>query len=112
MRGYWKTFLFLIVSALVYKYLNHWLPSGFNWFMTLLWCAILVGLGLTMSLTAKRNHRWLGKTILALIIMIVVIYKLNLINVDGFTRILSMVGLDGFFLDLLLVVCGWAFFLV
>lgn len=112
MKSYWKVFIGFIVAALLYKYLGVWLPQLGSTFYTLLWCVILIGLGLLMAPTRKKNNRWLGKTILAVLMMIVIIYKIQLVDVSGFTNILNMIGLSNGFLDILLVVCGWAFFQV
>lgn len=112
MKQYWKVAIAFILSAIVYKLLENWLPGNFAWVLTLLWCVILVGLGILMSPNQKRNSRWLGKVFLAILILIIVVYKMDWINVSGFTQILNNVGFSGGFLDLLLLFSGWAFFQV
>lgn len=112
MKHYWKSLLLLIVCALAYRFLISWVPAQSGWILTLLWSVILLLFGYFLSPDHKRNSRWLGKTIIALVVVFILGYRLNILSVGEFHQFLTTIGLTGGFLDLLLVYCGWAFFQV
>lgn len=112
MKNYWTALLALIASALIYQFVSRFLPNNLGWFVRFLWLVIMVIFGYYLSPTKKRNNRWFGKVVLAIVIVLIFGYQLNVIAAYEFRNILSMVGLTDRFLDLLLVYCGWAFFQV
>ena len=109
MKNYWKPLLVIIVSAILYRFVSPFLN---NFFINVLWIAILLTFGYFLSSDSKRNSRWLGKVIIAILIVFLVAFKLNIFVVSEFNDLLNFLGMKNMFLDLLLVYCGWAFFLV
>lgn len=112
MKQYWKALLGLIAMALIYHFIGQYMPASFAWFMTLLWCTILILFGYLMAPGKRRNNRWLGKTILTILILFIVLYKLDFAGTNTLVNLLSLVGLSHEFLNLLLIFSGWAFFQV
>ena len=112
MKNYWKSLLFLIVSALVYRFVVSFLPSSFNWVATLLWIAILWGFGYLLSPSHKKNSRWIGKVLISLIMVFLVGLRLDLFVIQEFNEMMQFLGLTRAFQDLLIVYCAWVFFQV
>lgn len=112
MKHYWKALFALIASALIYQLALRFVPTSFNWFLKLLWLVIMLIFGYVLAPSQKRNNRWLGKVVIAILVVFIVGYQLNLIAATEFRSLLAMVGLTDRFMDLLLIYCGWAFFQV
>lgn len=112
MKRYWVVLFVLALSAIVYQIFNRFLPGGFSNLLSILWMAILVYFGHSMSPKRTASSRWLGKVIIALLVIVIVAYKMNWLVLPSVNRVLNTIGLTGSFLDLLLIYCGWAFFQV
>lgn len=112
MKRYWTPLLMIVASGIVYKLLEGFVPSNLTWILTFLWLTICVMFGYFMSGHSKKNNRWLGKVILSIVIVLIYGYRLDVIAATEFRSMLNVVGLNGQFLDLILIYCGWAFFLV
>lgn len=112
MKRYWLTLAVIIASALLYRLLGTIMPNGFSWLLELVYCIILLVVGSFFVPQRKRNSRWFGKVVIALIVVFIIGIRLDFFAVKEFSKMLNLVGLNGAFLDLLLVYCGWAFFQV
>ena len=107
MKNTWKALLTIIISAIAYSFLTKIVPAKYDIWLT------FVRLVLCLVIShAKRNNRWVGKVVIAIVILFIFGIRLNVFVFDEFYNLLSLVGLTGFFLDILLVYCGWAFYLV
>ncbi|AMC92750.1 hypothetical protein AOC36_01730 [Erysipelothrix larvae] len=112
MKNYWSALLVIIASALVYHLLEKLIPGGFGWILTLVYCILLLVIGGFLLPGRKKNNRWFGKVVISLIVVFIMGIRLDIFGVYEFQRLLNLVGLNGVFLDLLLVYCGWAFYQV
>lgn len=112
MKKYWTALLSLIASAIIYHFAVSFLPSSFGWIIRLLWLVIMIMFGYFLSPHNRKSNRWFGKVVIAIVIVFIVAYQLDIIAATEFRRLLSYVGLTDRFLDLLLIYCGWAFFQV
>lgn len=110
MKRYWTALLTIIISAFVYKILAIYLPSRFGIILTIVWMAILLFLGYTLSPSRSKNSRWLGKVLISLLVIFIFTLRMNWINLPGLNQLFAQIGLTGKFLDLLLIFSGWAFF--
>ena len=112
MKHYWKALFALIASALIYQLALRFVPTSLTWFIKFLWLVIMLVFGYFLTPSQKRNNRWLGKVVLAICVVFIFGYQLNLIAASEFRNLLAVVGLTDRFMDLLLIYCGWAFFQV
>lgn len=105
--------IWAVISALVY-WLMGYLFGSFGFYtglITILWCVILFGFGMTLARGKRNNRTWVRKLIIALVVVLVMFSRLNLISLGGFNLILDRLYITRQITDLLLVYCGWAFFL-
>ncbi|QIK69317.1 hypothetical protein G7062_02970 [Erysipelothrix sp. HDW6C] len=112
MKRHWTALFVVIAAGIIYNLMERFVPVGWGWLLTFTWMVILLVLGYFLSPNSKRNNRWLGKVILSIIIVLIFGYRLDLFAATEFRSMLSLVGLTGNFLDLILIYCGWAFFQV
>ncbi len=105
-------FFWIVGSALAY-WLTGYLLSGFSIYTPLIeiiWVAILFGFGMTLSMH-KRNHRtWVKKLVIALVVLLIIFTRINLIPATGIHTLLSQFKITTSFIDLILIYCGWSFF--
>lgn len=112
MKRYWTALLAILVSALLYKLTLQFVPGNLKWLISFIRLSLMVGIGYFLSPTTKRNNRWLGKVVISIIVVLIFGMQLDIINTYEFKDILNLVGLNGVFLDIVLIYCGWAFFQV
>lgn len=112
MKNTWKALLTIIISAVAYSFLTKIVPAKYDIWLTFVRLVLCLVIGFSLSSHAKRNNRWVGKVVIAIVILFIFGIRLNVFVFDEFYNLLSLVGLTGFFLDILLVYCGWAFYLV
>ncbi|WP_159649047.1 hypothetical protein [Erysipelothrix aquatica] len=112
MKRHWTALLAIVASAIIYSLLLKFIPGTFTWFLTFIWMVMLLVIGHFMSPHSKANNRWLGKVIIAIIVVFIFGFQLNILQVPEFRQLLGTLGITGGFLDLLLLYCGWAFFQV
>lgn len=112
MKRYWTALLAILVSALLYKLTLQFVPGSLKWLIIFIRLSLMVGIGYFLSPTSKRNNRWLGKVVISIIVVLIFGMQLDIINAYEFKDILNLVGLNGVFLDIVLIYCGWAFFQV
>lgn len=112
MKQYWKSLFTIILSSLIYGLAEKFVPGNFSWFVDLLWILVLLVIGNSFSIKSKKNNRWLGKTVLTVLILFITGLRLNWFVVPQFNNTLVFLGLTGTFLDIILIYCGWAFFQV
>ena len=112
MKDTWKALLVIIVSAVVYKFLGELLPAKYDEFILFIKLVMCLVIGFSLSPKAKKNNRWVGKVIVSIVVLFIFGIRMNVFVFDEFYKVLNMVGLTGFFLDILLVYCGWVFYLV
>lgn len=112
MKRYWTALLAILVSAILFKLTRQFVPGNLGWLVTFIRLSLMLGIGYFLSPTSKKNNRWLGKVILSIIIVLIFGIQLEVLAVNEFREVLYLVGLNGVFLDILLIYCGWAFFQV
>lgn len=112
MKQSWKALLYIGLTALIYKFLMPLISSKYNWIHTLVWVAVLWGFGYLLSPSRKRNSRWVGKVVIALVMVFLVGIRLDLFVIQEFNNILNLIGLTRTFQDLLIIYCAWVFFQV
>ncbi len=112
MKNTWKALLFLIATAIIYRFANPLLGGSLRWLSSLLWIFILWGFGYLLSPMKKANSRWLGKVIVALVMVFLVGLRLDLFVIQEFNEIMLTLGLSRSFQDLLIIYCAWVFFQV
>ena len=112
MKQYWKSLFTIIVSSLIYGLIERFVPNYLYWFIDILWIFILLLIGYSFSNKPKRNNRWLGKTLLTILILFIAGMRMGWFVVPQFNDALKFLGLTGTFLDIILIYCGWAFFQV
>lgn len=110
MKQHWKALLTIIVSAVLYRFLEEFIPGKYNMLLSFIYLVMLLFIGYSLSGKQKKNNRWVGKVIISLLVVFIFGIRLNLFVFDEFYRILKVVGLSGKFLDLLLIYCGWVFY--
>ncbi len=109
MKDTWKSLIVIIVSAVLYSLLQNFIPGRHHLVLKFILMLMLLVIGYSLSGTRKRNNRWFGKVVIALIVVFIFGIQLNWFSIPEFTTLLNTVGLSGIFLDILLVYCGWAF---
>lgn len=112
MKKYWTALAAIIASALIYQLLVRYIPSSWSGVLSIVWMVMLLLIGYFLSPHSKKNNRWLGKVIIAILVVVIVGYRMNAVEFAVITNTLNKVGLTGQFLDIILIYCGWAFFQV
>ena len=113
MKHTWKALIFLIASALLYGFVVPVIQKlGLHWLVTILWVMILWGFGYLLSPMKKSNSRWLGKVIVALVMVFLVGLRLDLFVIKELNNIMTSLGMTRSFQDLLIIYCAWVFFQV
>lgn len=109
MKDTWKSLVAIIVSAILYRVLENFIPGRHHLVLKFIFMVMLLVIGYFLSGHKKHNNRWLGKVIVALVIVFIFGIQLNWFSVPEFNTLLNTIGLTGTFLDILLIYCGWAF---
>ena len=112
MKRYWTVLFTIIASALLLQLLTRFMPRGLHFILELVWFTILLVIGYSMAPSQKKNNRWLGKVVLSLLVVFIVAHRMGWFVWPQLNQTLNLVGLNGVFLDLLILYCGWAFFQV
>ncbi len=112
MKDTWKALIYLIISALIYKFVGPVFKGSFEWFSIILWVLVLWGFGYLLSPSRKKNSRWLGKVVIALFMVFLVGIRLDIFVIQELNTIMVNIGLTRSFQDLLIVYCAWVFFQV
>lgn len=112
MKNTWKALLYLIVSALIYKFIGPIFKGNLAWLGVILWIFVLWGFGYLLSPMQKSSPRWLGKVIIALVMVFLVGLRLDIFVIQELNTIMNTLGLTRAFQDLLIVYCAWVFFQV
>lgn len=112
MKQTWRALIYIVLVALVYKFLMPLISNDFTWIHTLVWVGVLWSLGYLLAPYSKRNSRWVGKVLVALIMVFLVGIRLDLFVIQEFNNVLNWIGLTRPFQDLLIIYCGWVFFQV
>lgn len=112
MKQTWKALIYIVITALIYKFIMPFVPASLSWVHTLAWVFVLWGLGYLLSPTRKRNSGWVGKVVIALVMVFLVGLRLDLFVISEFQTLMNLVGLTRPFQDLLIVYCAWMFFQV
>lgn len=113
MKHTWKALLYLIASAILFGFVVPSLNSfGLHWLVTLLWVFVLWGFGYLLSPPKRSNSRWLGKVIIALVMVFLVGLRLDIFVIKELNNIMVRLGMTRSFQDLLIVYCAWVFFQV
>ena len=112
MKNTWKSLLVIILSAILYSFLDRIVPTNYASFIQFIYLVILVVIGFFLAPTHKKNNRWLGKVIVSLVIVFIFGIRMNWFVLTEFYDFLIMIGLYGSFLDIILIYCGWVFYQV
>lgn len=109
MKNTWKALLVILLGAFAYRFLESYIPGRHHLFLKFVYMVLLLIIGFFLSPNAKRNNRWVGKVIISLVIVFIFGIQLRWFVVKEFQDILNLIGLNGGFLDILIIYCGWAF---
>ena len=109
MKNTWKALAAILVGAIFYRFIESVIPGRHHIFLKFIYMLMLLIIGFFLAPNAKRNNRWLGKVIISLVVVFIFGIQLKWFEVKEFKDILNLIGLNGGFLDLLIVYCGWAF---
>ena len=55
MKDTWKALIYLIISALIYKFVGPVFKGFFEWFSIILWVLVLWGFGYLLSPSRKKK---------------------------------------------------------
>lgn len=109
MKDTWKALVAIIVGALAYQFIQNFIPGRHHLVLRFIYLTLLLLIGFMMAPNKKRNNRWVGKVIIALVVVFIFAIELQWLNIPEIKHILNTLGLSGGFLELLIVYCGWAF---
>ena len=112
MKSTYRALLQLLLTAFIWSLTHRFMPD--NWLVVkeLIWVILLVGMGYAFAPSSKKNNRWVGKTVLSILLLMILGIRFSYLSFPKFEAFLSFWGLEGFFLDLFLIYIGWAFFQV
>lgn len=105
--------IWIIASALVY-WLTGYLFSDFVFYTSLLAIlevVILFGFGITLSYHKRNNRTWVRKLVIALVVVLILFTRINVISAGGINAVFNQFKITTLFINLILVYCGWSFFL-
>ena len=111
-RRYGILFLIMIVSGLIVRLFNLYLPVSIR--STLVTIAIAVSLfafGLSLHIHKKRrDESWFKKLVISFFLMFFLLWDLGYIVFPQLKSIFNFLGIQGFVIYMVYVYCGWAFF--
>ena len=111
-RRYGIPFLIMIVSGLIVRLFNLYLPVSIR--STLVTIAIAVSLfafGLSLHIHKKRrDESWFKKLVISFFLMFFLLWDLGYIVFPQLKSIFNCLGIQGFVIYMVYVYCGWAFF--
>ncbi len=112
MKPVYRALIQLFITAFLWSLTHRFIPENWLFLKELIWISLLLGIGYTLSPKAKKNNRWVGKTVLSILLLMIIGIRFSYLSFPRFESFLSFWGLEGFFLDLFLIYIGWAFFQV
>jgi len=84
--------------------------SFFDTVVQLLIIAVLFYFGMRLNITKKRNDAWFKKLVIALVLGVIVMVRINASLPPIIPNIFYWLALDGFTQSALIVYLGWQFF--
>ena len=97
MKSTYRALLQLLLTAFIWSLTHRFMPD--NWLIVkeLIWVILLVGMGYAFAPSSKKNNRWVGKTVLSILLLMILGIRF-LTSVFLSLRLFILLGIGRFFL--------------
>lgn len=110
MRKYGLPILTILILSFCLGYLESLLTADAIILVTILRAGLLFYLGICLKQSRKRSQKWVGKVIISFIFAIFLVYETGFLPVYEINAFLSFLGIRGYIIYLIYVLCGSYFF--
>lgn len=76
----------------------------------LFWLLTSFAFGLSLNDFKKKSNAWVLKLVIAGLLLVLFLYEINLIHIAFFDQIFHQLRIETYFIRLIYIWCGWAFF--
>ncbi len=76
----------------------------------LFWLIVCFAFGMSLNDSKKKSSAWVLKLIIAGILLVLFLYDIRLLKINMLDRFFNQLYIEAFFLRLIYIWCGWAFF--